>query len=114
MTGFDYNRKPTFANEGKLVFGQFYSLEYMLHKKEVLWLVQGKVKLRRECAMQVRRGMNAVIPQLDLSALTVAQINELIDLAATSRNVSCQAWLLNLKNERFSDCKAVDPLVLEL
>ena len=133
VTGYDYNRKPIFADEGKLVFGQFYSLEYML-LKEVLWLVQGKVKLLRECAMQVRRGMNAVIPQLDfaiahdvitkktdlkleqidLSALTAAQIDELIDLAAASRNVSCQAWLLNLKNERFSDCNAVDPFVLEL
>lgn len=54
------------------------------------------------------------LEQIDLSALTAVQIDGLIDLAAAGRNVSCQAWLLNMKNDRFSDCKAVDPLVLEL
>ena len=132
VTGFDYNRKPIFSNEGKLCFGKFYSIDYSL-LTDVLWLTNGKVEQRSEYTAQVSRGMNLVIPQMDfviardaieektnlkleelnLNELTAAQLSELIDVATESKNTVGMAYLLNLKNQRFPDCRAENHLVLD-
>ena len=83
--------------------------------------------------MQVSRGMNAVIPQigfviardaiekkadltleeLELITLTAEQLSELIDVAAASENTAGLAYLLDLKNKRFTNYRVEDHLVLD-
>ena len=132
--GYNYREgKHEFANHGQLHFDQFFSLEFELYDGDLL-LGDGRVSLcRKKPSANVLRGMNAVLAQLDfaiardaaaetseaelvkldLTHFTLAQINELINIATANKSTACTAYLLNLKNERFPQYNALDHLVLD-
>ena len=132
--GYNYREgKHEFANHGQLHFDQFFSLDFELYDGDLL-LGDGRVSLRRKKpSANVLRGMNAVLAQLDfaiardaaaetseaelvkldLTHFTLAQINELINIATANKSTACTAYLLNLKNERFPQYNALDHLVLD-